>query len=557
MDEKMQTITVTVVNGATMEVPYGTPLLEIAEANTAACTYPIVASSVNNELAELNKRLMEDCTVRFFDFTSHQGLRVYQQTASLLMLYAAKAVLGEKVRIVICHSINKNYYCEIEDGVPPTDGLLKKIEAKMRKAVDADMPIEKCSVPLEESVRLAERFGLADKIKIMNYRRTANVNMYRLDWFYNYFYGQMAHSAGRIPYFRLQKEGRGFILCFPTVIDGEVKVEHQSSDFKKIMNVFNESAKWAKILKADTVGALNDIIAAGQTGRFIMTNEALHEKSIGHIADLIHKNKRNIVLIAGPSSSGKTTFSERLAVQLRVNGLRPWVISLDNYYRNRTEIGLEADGKPDLEKLDALDVDLINKDVTRLLAGDEVEIPGYNFLTGMREYKGVRIRLENDVVLIMEGIHGLNDRLTASIPEANKFRIFISALTQLNVDDHNRIPTTDTRLIRRIVRDNQFRGHDAEKTIAMWPSVLRGEDRYIFPFQERADAVFNSALVYEMCILKQYVEPLLFKIDKKNSPYTEARRLIKFLDSFLSIPSEEVPKNSILREFIGGSFFRT
>jgi len=552
-------ITVTVKDGkeagGVKEFHYGTKLIEVADEFSQVCSHSILIAKVNNELCELYKELTDDCEIEFFDFTNPNGLRVYQRSVSFLMIYAAKEILGKKTRVIIEHSINKNYYCEIDFDGKITADLLKQIKSKMLEAVEADLKIEKRSVTVEESLKLAEQFGLYDKIKTMNYRRTSNVNLYKLDWFYDYFYGQMAFSTGRTPHFTLVKEGNGFMLCFPAVKNGEeIRIGHDENGYKKITNVFKESGKWAKILKADTVGALNDIISSGETGRFIMTNEALHEKRIGQIADKISQQGKNIVLIAGPSSSGKTTFAERLSVQLRVNGLLPHVISLDNYYRNRSEVPLEADGKPNLEAVSALDTELLNEHLALLIKGHAIEIPRFSFVTSSRE-KGEMLELNDDSVLIIEGIHGLNDKLTEAIPAENKFKIFISALTQLNIDDHNRIPTTDTRLIRRIVRDNQFRNHDAEKTIAIWPSVTRGEDEYIFPFQENADAFFNSALVYEMCVLKQYAEPLLFKIQKSSEQYIEARRLVKFLDGFLGISSEDVPKNSILREFVGGSFF--
>ena len=548
------------INGLSpKQYPLGITLSEVADDNKNVCDYDILSAKINNELYELHINLYNDCSIEFLDIKNPIAFRVYQRSVTFLMIYAVKSVIGEKTRVVVEHSIKKNYYCVIfEPDLVITDEIIQKIEDKMRETVAANLPITRCSLTLEDSFKLAEQFGLYDKIKFMEYRRTAYINFYKLDWFYDYFYGQMVPNTARLPFFKLKREGDGFMLCFPEVRNGEIITEHNSENFTNIQNVFNESSKWAKILKAETVGSLNDIISDGQTGRFIMTNEALHEKRIGQIADQICQKSKKIVLIAGPSSSGKTTFAERLCIQLRVNGLRPHVVSLDNYYKDFRDLPLEKDGTPNRESLLALDVDCFNENLRDLLCGKSAEIPFYNFALSKREYKkGRELRLSKSDVLVVEGIHGLNDDLSKSVPDSDKFKIFISALTQLNIDDHNRIPTTDTRLLRRIVRDNQFRGTDAKSTISMWRSVTRGEEEFIFPFQENADAFFNSALVYEMCVLKQYAEPLLFRIKKNESQYIEARRLIKFLDCFLGLSSEEVPKNSILREFIGGSCFKT
>jgi uridine kinase len=470
------------------------------------------------------------------------------------MIYAAKLVLGRKTRIVIEHSINKNYYCETPElGMEVSESLLDQIESEMLKAAEKDYPIEKFSLPLDDAIKRAAEFELFDKIDILKYRRTSNVNFYKLDWFYDYFYGQMLPSTGYLKSFKLIKKSKGFMLQFPSAAN-DYEIAEMSPN-NKISEVFEESNEWAHILKVDTVGQLNSLICNGGVGDIIRVNEALHEKKIAYLADKIHQLNKTIVLIAGPSSSGKTTFAQRLCIQLRVNGLKPIVISLDNYFWDREITPRDASGNYDFESLDAIDLNQINADLDALLKGKAVSMPSFNFTEGKREYKGKPLSLGNDDVLVIEGIHGLNEKVTELIPKQRKFKIFASALTQVNIDDHNRIPTTDTRLIRRLVRDHKYRGADARTTIAMWPSVLRGENKYIFPFQEEADAFFNSALVYEMCILKQFAEPLLFNIDKSYREYTEAMRLIKFLDSFLGVSSELVADNSILREFIGGSCF--
>jgi uridine kinase len=470
------------------------------------------------------------------------------------MVYATKVVLGKKARVTIEHSINKNYTVELpelEGGV--TEEILGKIEQVMREAVAADFPIEKHTMPKELALRTCEELGLYDKISLLKYRHNLTFSFYKLDWLYNYFYGEMPPRTGRLNQFKLVKRSQGFMLQFPAAANNYEFVELAPEN--KLTEVFAESKRWMRIMKADTVGALNDKLCQNGNGEIIRIAEALHEKKIALLADQIMQEKRHIVLIAGPSSSGKTTFASRLGVQLSVCGAIPHVISLDNYYLNRDECPRDEFGNYDFETIDAIDTAQITKDLKALLAGERVEIPTFNFYTGRREYKGNFLELTAQHVLILEGIHGLNERVGGDVPSTDKFKIFISALTQINIDDHNRIPTTDARLMRRMVRDNLFRGASAATTLDMWPRVLLGEIKYIYPCQDHADAFFNSALVYEMCVLKQYAEPLLFNICPDAPQYPEARRLIKFLSSFLGIPSETIPPNSILREFVGGSCF--
>ncbi|MDR1533187.1 MAG: nucleoside kinase [Clostridiales bacterium] len=555
----------------------GVTLMELSGCYQHLFSNPIILAKVDNECQELYRKASDGTVIEFDDISCPHAFRAYQRSVVFLMILAAKEIISKTARVVVEHSINKNYYCEIPDeGIEITQELLDKIEERMREIVSADLPIEKFSIPLEEGIKLAREFALFDKVDFLKYRRTTNINFYRLSWFYDYFYGPMVPSSGYLTKFKLHKtnggKGTGFTLQFPVHSNlsefsratdtpplacspGSLEELSELKALKKMSKVFEESNQWAKILKVDTVGALNNVIAGGGWGDIVRVSEALHEKKIAEIADMIHRQGRHIVLIAGPSSSGKTTFAMRLCIQLRVNGLRPRIISLDNYYLSREHIPLDEYGERDFESIDAIDVRQINEDLTALLAGAEVPMPGFNFASGKREYNGSVMKLARDEVLIIEGIHGLNEKLTSGIPKKDKFKIFISALTQLNIDDHNRIPTTDTRLIRRIVRDNRTRGMDTASTIAMWPSVLRGEARYIFPFQEEADVFFNSALVYEMCVLKQYVEASLFHIQRAVPEYTEAKRLIKFLDSFLGMSSEQIMPNSILREFIGGSCF--
>ena len=546
-----------------LTVPAGTALAELAARYPNACGHSILLAKLNNELRELGFVLTEDWDgsyIEFLDITDPGAMRAYQRSIALLMICAAKKILGKKTRVVIHHSINKNFFCNIPEFQDESGqvgaGVLERVEALMNEMAAQNLPIERCTMPVETCQRLALEFGLDDKAELLRYRRTSTTSFYRLDGYYDYFYGPMLTGTGELKAFRLRGAENGFLLCFPNNKNrANPYIIEEPAVLTKISQVFEESARWGEILKVDTVAALNAHICNGTITNIIHISEALHDKKLARIAEDICLRNKRLVLISGPSSSGKTTFAHRLFIALSVNGARPKVVSLDNYYLERERVPLDEFGQPDLEALDALDIPQINYDLTHLLNGETAEIPRFNFLTGKREQHGVPLRLEDDGILILEGIHGLNERLTASIPRDKKFKIFISALTQLNIDDHNRIPTTDSRLIRRIVRDNQFRAADAARTIAMWPSVLRGEDKYIFPFQEEADATFNSALVYEMCVLKQFADPLLFKVARELPEYTEARRLIRFLDSFLVVSSELVLPNSLLREFIGGSCF--
>jgi uridine kinase len=547
------TIKVAINNFGETTVPRGTTLFELSEQFASKFERPVLIATVNNELQDLSRPMLYDSQVEFLDITNPQGFRAYQRGLSFLMIYAAKAVLGVKERVVINHSINRNFCCEFPNIEDVSDKILLEIEAVMREAVKRDMPIEKHTMPKELAMRACEEFGFDDKLSLLKYRTNMNFSFYKLDWLYNYFYGEMPPRTGCLGQFRLVKRSRGFMLQFPDADSNRGFAELAPEN--RLSEVFAESKRWMRIMKADTVGALNDKLCTDGSGEIIRVAEALHEKKIAAIADEIMHDHKRVVFIAGPSSSGKTTFASRLGVQLSVNGALPHVISLDNYYLNRDECPRDADGNYDFETIDAIDTKQIVKDLKALIAGETVEIPSFNFYTGRREYKGNFLQLSPSDVLIMEGIHGLNERVGGDVPSSEKFKIFISALTQINIDDHNRIPTTDARLMRRMVRDHLFRGASASRTLEMWPRVLDGEIKYIYPNQERADAFFNSVLVYEMCVLKQYAEPLLYGISPDDPQYPEARRLIRFLASFLSIPSETIPQNSIMREFVGGSCF--
>ena len=453
------------------------------------------------------------------------------------------------------YSLGNGYYCEME-GLPEgvSQDLLYAFKRRMKELIWADLPIRKESVSTDIAMKRFAAQGMQDKVRLFQYRRVSAANLYHIEGYEDYHYGYMVPSTGYIKCFDLILYSAGFVLQLPTMEEPETLAPFEAQ--KKLFKVLKESEDWSTMLGVDTVGALNDVIADGGIGDLMLVQEALQEKKIAEIAERIEREGKQIVLIAGPSSSGKTTFSHRLSIQLRAHGMYPHPIALDNYFVNRRDTPLDADGKYDFECIEAIDRKQFHEDMSRLLAGEVVEIPRFNFHTGVREYKGDFTQLRAGDVLVIEGIHGLNPLMSEDLPDESKFKIYISALTSLNIDQHNRISTTDGRLIRRIVRDARTRGNSAQDTIAMWNSVRRGEEKNIFPHQEEADVMFNSALIYELSVIKQYAEPLLFAISHDSPEYQEAKRLLKFLDYFLGVSGEAVPNNSILREFIGGSCFR-
>lgn len=540
------------IMGKEIEIASNTTLLELSKKYQHLFKYEIILAKVNNRLKDLSEIVYPENNYRidFLDILDSNGYRTYQRSVVFLLIYAIKSICGKKTRVIIEHSINKNYYCEI-DSVPATPDLLKQIEIKMQEVIEKNIPIQKLSVPIETALTIMKEF--CDKDSRFNFNHNSNLSLYKLDWYYDYYYGTMLPSTAYIKKFFLHTKLNGFVLQFP-VFDKPYEFEEIKPN-EKISQVFLESSHWLKILNLQTVPSLNEIICKDKSREVIYLSEALHENKVVNIASVICEKKKKIILIGGPTSSGKTTFAHRLSLQLRVNGKKPYMISIDDYFLNREDSPLDENGEHDFEKLEALDIKKLNDDLENLLAGKSIELPKFNFATGKREKSGRTIKLNTDDLLIMEGIHGLNEKLTASIPRDYKFKIFASALTQLNIDDHNRISTTDTRLVRRIVRDNQFRNFSAKNTINMWKTVVRGENNYIFPYQEEADAFFNSALVYEMSVLKQFALPLLFDIPDINEEYTEANRLIRFMNQFITVNAKHIPKNSILREFIGGSCF--
>ena len=517
----------------------------------------IVLVFVNGKLQELFKKLKSDCTIQFETTAGEIGNKTYRRSINLMLVKAVYDVAGhDAVRKVRIHfSVSKGYYCTVDGDINVDRDFLDRVEARMHEMVDMDMPIHKRSVRTDDAIALFGRHGMHDKERLFRYRRVSKVNIYSMNEFEDYHYGYMVPSAGYLKYFKLYLYDEGFVVQMPVKsAPKEVPVFEPQN---KLFHVLKESVHWGDLQGIETVGALNDKITKNDVHDVVLVQEALQEKKIAEIASQIAaRPELKFILIAGPSSSGKTTFSHRLSVQLRVNGLTPRPIAVDNYFVEREENPRDETGAFDFECLEAVDVKLFNRQLNDLLNGKEVVIPTFNFVTGHKEYGSPATKLGPNDVLVIEGIHCLNPKLTLNLPDENKFKIYISALTQLNVDEHDRIPTTDGRLLRRIVRDARTRGSSAQRTIRMWQSVRRGEEKFIFPFQEEADVMFNSTLIYELAVLKLYVEPLLFGIDRSCPEYLEAKRLLKFLDYFVGIGSENVPTNSLLREFIGGGCFK-
>lgn len=547
------------VMGKTMEVEKGTTLLTLAKEYKDQFPTPIVLGIVNGKLKEMNHKLKKKSEVKFLDMLDKDGFRTYQRSLSFVMIKAFHDVFGlnDENNIIVQFSINNGFYVEIEPASLVTEENIIKLRARMDELIQIDLPFSKEIFKTDDAIDIFEQQYMTDKVNLLKYRRVSNINLYRLQNFYDYFYGYMVPTTGYLnSMYELHLHSDGLVLQFMDSHNPE-KVSEFRPD-KMLFNALKTSTDWGHLMEVDNVGELNDIISRGEMSDLIHVQEALMEKRVGMIADKIMEDieHKKFVFIAGPSSSGKTTFAHRLSIQLRSQGLRPKPISVDNYFVNRDDTPLDEDGNYNFECLEAIDVKQFNEDMMGLLDGKEVPMPSFDFVSGERQYKGKTMTLGPKDILVIEGIHALNPKMSIAIPEENKFKIYISALTALNVDNHNRVPTTDARLLRRMVRDSQYRGASASKTISMWPSVRRGEELYIFPFQEEADAMFNSALIYELSVMKQYAEPLLFNVPKDSPEYLEAKRLIKFLDYFLGISSESIPDNSLVREFIGGSYFR-
>jgi len=552
--EPRSTVQARFADGRIFEGPVGTPLAAFVHAAQPDQTVPVVAALVNGKLRELTCPVDGDCTVAPVSIATSDGLRIYQRALSFLLIVAAHELFPE-AQIVIDHSLTLGgLYCEVHNRPPLSGPELRRLEERMREIVEADEPIVRCRVPLDEARAIFERQGYADKVRLLRFRQKDYLTLYELRGWRDYFYGYMVPSTGYLSRFGLSLCPPGLILLFPR---REAPTTLPTvRRYPRLAGVFREYQEWLDLLHVGDVGGLNEAIGNGRMREVILVAESLHSQRIADLArEIVRRHQETrIVLIAGPSSSGKTTLAKRLAIQLIANGMRPLALSLDDYFVEREATPRDDNGEYDFESLQALDLPLLNEQVHKLLAGEKVTLPRYDFATGRRSW-GQEVSISKDQIILAEGIHGLNPELLPGL-EAKAFRVYVSALTQLNIDQHNRVPTTDTRLLRRIVRDAQSRGYSAQATIQRWDSVTRGEMRNIFPYQELADAMFNSALVYELAVLKPFAEPLLSQIEPGTLEFAEARRLLAFLEWFLPWPAESVPDNSLLREFIGGSSLR-
>ena len=547
-----------IVDGVECTYPIGTPYKKIAADFQGKYPYEILLVNRDGKLCELHKTLDRDCSLKMVTAEEKPGMQTYERSVAFLMLKAFHDVAGtENVeRLSVEYSISHALFIRAKGNFTLDAAFLERVEARMREMAAQALPIQKRSVSTDDAVELFQRTRMPDKARLLSYRINSHVNIYTLDGFTDYFYGYMVPDTSYLKYFGLELFEDGFILRLP-----DQKAPDRLGDFRPSMKVFRElhdATLRSEGLCISNVGEMNDVISEGKATQMILAQEAMMEKKIGDIAEEIARRKGiRFVMIAGPSSSGKTTFSHRLSTQLVACGMRPHAIATDNYFKNRSETPRDQNGQYDFECLGAMDIEQFNTDMVRLLNGETVEIPQFNFKKGVREYNGDYLTLGEQDVLVIEGIHCLNDQFSHSLPKESKYKIYISCLTTLNIDDHNRIPTTDARLLRRIERDARTRGYSAQATIRMWPSVRKGEENNIFPYQDSADMIFNSALLYETALLKPYVEPLLFGVPKDCEEYIEAKRLLKFLNYFLPLPADDVPKTSLMREFVGGGCYKT
>lgn len=542
-------------NIITMEFLEGTTFKEIGEKFQSYFEYPILVANVDNSIVDLSDKLTKKCNIDFYDRSSLVGNHIYRKSLQFMLVLAIKRLFGQDAEVLIEHSVSKGVYCELVD-IKITKSVLKNIETEMNKIVSEDLIFNKISASRIDSIKYFKKKKWLDKVKVLKYISNTYINLYRIDDVYDYYYSEMVPSTRYLEEFALNYINEsGFVMCYPDIFNPECVLPYKHHEL--LFNKFLDYTNWGRKIGISNAADLNEIVSLGKYSDLIRLSEAYYNSQISKIADKIYENSKNIkvVLIAGPSSSGKTTTSKKLEVYLRSKGLVPHQISIDDYFVNREDTPRDENGELDFESIDALDIDLFNKQLFSLLDGEKVLLPQYNFVLGKREYKNKWLKLGENDIIIIEGLHALNDVMTMSIESKNKFKIYISPLTQLNIDNHNYIRTTDTRKLRRIIRDNKYRGHSASDTLKMWSKIKRGEEKYIFPYQDNVDEIINSALVYEIGVLKTYAEPLLFSVAEDDPMYPEALRLINFLRNFLPIPSDDVPSDSILREFIGGSVF--
>lgn len=545
-------------NNSTREFPEGSSLLDIYNGFNLAMPYGPVSAKVNNKVESLDFRVYYNKDIEFLDITSSSGMRTYVRSLFFILVKAVEELYPQG-SISLEHPISKGYFCKLH--IDRTIGLddVQRIKQKIQEIIAADIPYTRTESHTEEVVHLFEKRGMMDKARLLDTYGQLYSYYYQLGDTVDCYYSSLVPSTGYIRLFDIVKYYDGLLLRIPSR-ENPTKLEEVVKQ-EKMLEVFQEYHRWNQILGISTVGDLNVACNHGHATDLINVSEALQEKKIAQIADEItHRNQDGqrvkLVLISGPSSSGKTTFSKRLSIQLMTNGLKPYPISLDDYFVNRNDTPLDENGKHDFESLYAVDLPFFEEQLTTLLNGGEVELPRYNFTTGKREMSGKKLRIDEHMILIIEGIHALNPALTPHIPNENKYKVYVSALTTILLDNHNYIPTTDNRLLRRIIRDYKYRNYSAEETIARWPSVRAGEEKWIFPYQENADAMFNSALLFELAVLKDYVEPVLRKVPNRCPEYSEAHRLLRFLNYFVSVQDKELPPTSLLREFLGGSSFQ-
>lgn len=542
----------------TKEIPEGSSLLDIYEGFNLEMPYGSVSAKVNNKVESLDFRVYYNKDVEFLDITTTSGMRTYVRSLCFILVRAVEELYPDGT-VSLEYPVSKGYFCNLHIGRPVELDDVQRIKQKMHEIIEANLPFLRTEAHTDDVINLFLQRGMMDKVKLLKTSGQLYTCYYRLGDTVDYYYGSLVPSTGYIHLFDIAKYYDGLLLRIPSR-ENPGKLEEVIKQ-EKMLEVFQEYHRWNRIMGISTVGDFNMACNEGHATDLINLSEALQEKKISRIADEITNRNQNgervkLVLISGPSSSGKTTFSKRLSIQLMANGLKPYPISLDDYFVDREKTPLDANGKHDFESLYALDLPFFESQLSDLLAGKEVELPRFNFTTGKREMTGNKLRIDDHMILILEGIHALNPALTPNIPAANKFKIYVSALTTIQLDYHNYIPTTDNRLLRRIIRDYKYRNYSAEETIARWGSVRAGEDKWIFPYQEYADAMFNSALLFELAVLKDYVEPILRKVPNNSPEYSEAHRLLRFLSYFVSVRDKELPPTSLLREFLGGSSFR-
>ena len=545
------------IGGVMKQYAKGTTFEAIAKEYQAKYNGTIALVNLNGKMKELSKKLEKDGALRFITTAESSGHNAYTRTALMMMVKAVNNILhssGKEVHLRIEFAMGNAFFCTVHGGIRVTPDFAGKVEQEMRSMSEKSIPIIKKTYPSDDARELFRRQGMNDKEKLFHFRRGSTINVYNLEGFYDYFYGYMLPTTGYVTKFAVQEYHGGLILNLPPQ-DNPTELEpfvEQKSLFEQLML----STEWGALMGISTVGDLNKSICSGGLNDMILVQEALQERRIGDIAEMIY-NRKNVkfILVAGPSSSGKTTFSHRLSVQLRSFGIRPHIISMDDYFLNRENTPIDIDGNYNFDVLEALDLDLFNADMSDLLEGETIEMPTSDFKAGKKVYKGRFLKLESKDVLIIEGIHGLNPKATAELPDENKFKIYISAMTSLNIDEHNWIPSRDVRLLRRLVRDARTRGNTAQITLNGWRKVVDAEDEFILPYQDSADAVFNSLLIYELAVIKQFAEPLLFNVSQNEPEFYEAKRLLKFLEYFVGVDTASVPNNSLCREFVGGGCF--